>query len=447
MAAEKAERPNIILILADDLGYCDLSSFGSTAVKTPNLDKLAAGGVKFTQFYAASAVCTPTRASILTGRYPLRFDITRHFADDERHLPRDTVTLPRLLKTAGYLTGHVGKWHLGGLQRRHIADRANSIPGPLQHGFDHYLCQVEEQPFRGDYHKRGRLYRDGGTCLIRNDERVGEEDPHYTHHWTDIVGDEAVSLIDQFHAAGKPFFINVWHLVPHKPYEPAPEPFWSETAAEGITEDQHRFRSMVTHMDAKVGAVVARLEKLGIRDNTLILFASDNGAAYEGQIGELKGGKTDLHEGGLRVPMFVNWPGHVPAGETIDTLAHSNDFLPTLCHVAGVKLPDDLPLDGVDLLPQLKDPAAVPAERGTVLWQVDLYKHLQRHYPKPKPYATEVARRGKWKMLSLSGKPVELFDIQADIAEEKNLLTAEPQIAQELAQEVRQFLSAPRQRH
>ena len=442
-----AERPNLILLLADDLGYADLSCFGSTAVRTPHLDQLAASGMKFTQFYAASAVCTPTRASVLTGRYPLRFDIRRHFRDDESHLPRGTVTLPRLLKQAGYQTAHVGKWHLGGLHFKHIEDRDQAIPGPHQHGFDHYLCQNEEPPVRWQLWRERQLFRRGGTCLIRNDVRVEPDDPFFERHFTDINGDETVALIERLHQQKRPFFINVWWLVPHQPYEPAPEPHWSRTAEQGISDDQHRFRSMVTHMDAKIGAIMAKLEELEIRDNTLVLFTSDNGAAYEGQIGVLKGGKTDLHEGGIRVPMIASWPAATAAGRTSHTLAHTNDILPTFCAAAGVSLPSNLRLDGLNLLPHMRDGEPIDAERrGTVFWQLDLFEHLQRHYPKPKPYATEVARRGDWKLLCRDGQPQELFDIEADPQEQHNLLDEHPAIVRKLAAELHRFLAEPRRR-
>ncbi len=194
-----ATKPNIILILADDMGYAAPSCFGGTAVATPHIDALAKSGTMMTWFYAAAAICTKTRASILTGRYPLRFDIDKVFPDDESHLPRGIVTLPRLLQNAGYSTAHVGKWHLGGLHLAHARDRSHSIPGPHEHGFDSYLCQNEESPLRKTLNLKERLYRDGGTCLLRDDISVAASDPYYTAHWTDIVGDEAVRLIEQFH--------------------------------------------------------------------------------------------------------------------------------------------------------------------------------------------------------------------------------------------------------
>ncbi|MGB7328648.1 MAG: sulfatase-like hydrolase/transferase, partial [Rubripirellula sp.] len=243
----------------------------------------------------------------------------------------------------------------------------------------------------------------------------------------------------------KPFFVNLWWLVPHKPYEPAPEPHWSQTAADGISDDQHRFRSMVQHMDAKVGLVLDKLDELGIADNTLVLFTSDNGAAFEGFIGDLKGGKTDLHDGGLRVPMMVRWPAAIPAGQTSDAFGHSNDLLPTFCEAAKIKLDGDLPLDGLSLLPHMKGERPPSEEdRGTVFWQLDLYKSLQRHYPKPKPYATEVAMRGKWKLLALGGKPVELFDVDSDPNEQRNVINEQPELVASLTSELNQWLGAPR---
>ena len=437
-------KPNLILLLADDMGYADASCFGSKAVQTPNLDALAAAGMRFTQYYAASAVCTPTRASVLTGRYPLRFDIRKHFSDDESHLPRDTVTLPKLLQQAGYATAHMGKWHLGGLHVEHAANRAASIPGPHEHGFDHYQCQIEQPPLRGKMIKEKRLYREGGTCLLRDDRRVPPTDPEYRKHLTDINGDAAVRYIEQFHKQGKPFFLNVWFLVPHTPYEPAPDPHLSRYQS-GAKGNQLSWRSMMSHMDAKIGQIVAKLRELGIERDTFILFASDNGAAWEGDIGPLKGGKTDLHEGGIRVPMIATWPGRIPPGTTSDTLAHSNDILPTFCAAAGAPLPSAVTFDGLSLLEHLTEGKAISDEqRGTVFWQLNLYRGLQRHSPKPKPYATEIARRGTWKLLCLNGRPVELFDVTADIGERRNLLSAHPKIAADLAAEVKAWLAEPR---
>ncbi|WP_146403647.1 sulfatase-like hydrolase/transferase [Planctomycetes bacterium CA13] len=439
------DRPNIVLLLADDLGYGDLSCFGSPAVKTPHLDKLAIEGMRFSRFYAGSAVCSPTRASVLTGRYPLRFGITKHFNDVNRWLPKSATTVAELLNGAGYNTAHVGKWHLGGLHVDAQGKRLDDQPGPRQHGFNFYQTQIEQQPVRGRMGRDRTLFRQGGTVLIRNDQQVNEDDPYYSKHLTDANGDYAIELIEKLSADPKPFFVNLWFLVPHKPYEPAPEPHWSGTAVDGISENQHCFRSMVQHMDAKVGQILGKLDELGIADNTLVLFTSDNGAAYEGFIGELKGGKADLHDGGLRVPMVARWPATIPAGQTSGAFGHTNDLLPTFCEAAGVELPSELPIDGQSLLPHMKGerPPSVEA-RGTVFWQLDLYKKVQRHYPKPKPYATEVTMRGKWKLLALGGKAVELFNIDADPNEQRNVIDDHPELVASLTAELNQWLSAPR---
>ena len=438
-----ADRPNIVLILADDMGWRDAGCFGGKAAPTPHLDELAASGVKMTRFYAASAVCTPTRASILTGRHPLRFDIRAIFPDDESHLPRGTVTLPALLKAHGYGTAHVGKWHLGGLHAAHAKHRAASIPGPREHGFDHYLSQIEEEPPRRTMGRERRLYREGGTCLLRDDEPVPEDDPYFRMHLTDIIGAESIRLVEQFHREKKPFFLNIWHLVPHAPYEPGSEPSWTNTAARGISDDQHRFRSMMAHMDATIGALLRRLDELGLRENTLVIFTSDNGGAYESDLGPLAGGKTDLHEGGIRVPFIARWPGRIPAGAASGSAGHTSDLLPTLCAAAGVPVPAAARVDGVDLLGHWRDQTAV-VRAGPLVWQLDLMPGIQRRHAKPEPHATEVAMDGTWKLLCRDAAPLALFDLDADLAETTNLLDAHPEIAARLARDVRTYLDAPR---
>jgi arylsulfatase A len=445
-ASSTSERPNIIFMMADDLGYHDISSFGATAVNTPHIDRLAKEGMKFTQFYSASAVCSPTRASVMTGRYPLRFDIRTHFNDIDMYLPESAGSVAKLLRNAGYATIMIGKWHLGGLQVDENGRRKTDQPGPHQHGFDIYQTQIEQQPLRRDMGRERTVFRQGGTILLRNDKHVTPDDRYYDMHLTDANGEFALEMIEKFAKTGQPFFMNLWWLVPHTPYEPAPEPHWSNTRAEGISDDQHRFRSMVAHMDARVGMVLDKLEEMGIADNTLILFTSDNGAAWEGDIGDLRGGKTDLHEGGIRVPMLARWPGHIPAGTSTDSLANTIDMLPTFCDAAGVTVPADLPVDGISLLPVMKGEAGPDWERDTMFWQLNLYRRIQRHYDKPQPYATEIARNGKWKMLSVDGEPVALFDVENDPNELRSLLTQHPEIASDLGRQVRAWLDEPRER-
>ena len=459
----ESKKPNLIFIMADDLGYGDISCFGCEDIQTPNIDKLAASGKMFTQSYSGSAVCSPTRASVITGRYPLRFGIDEHFDDRESHLPRGVVTLPKLLKKAGYTTAHIGKWHLGGLNQKHINDRKNSIPGPLQHGFDHYLCNLEDPGIRPILIKERRLYRDGGKSLVRNDQNA----PAINRHWTDIKVDEAIRLINLYHQQNKPFFLNLWFDAPHAPYEPAPEPHISKYADPSGKEknvynsmvsyldsklpniptnspkDSLFYRSMVSHMDANIGRLIENLKKLGIYENTLIVFTSDNGPAYQGSPGIFTGGKADLHEGGIRVPMIAVWPGHIEAGKKSDELTSTIDMLPTFCAAAGVKVPDSLKIDGVNLLPLFLNDKPIERSRP-VFWQLKLYMWYPQPGEKPKPYATEIARDGKWKLMTLDGKPVGLFDIETDPREENNLVDKRSDIANPLAEKVRNWLKEPR---
>ena len=440
VAQNDDKRPNIILLLADDLGHRDLSCFGSLAVETPHIDKLAFEGMTFTKFYAASAVCTPTRASILTGRYPLRFNIDKHFNDIDRWLPESATTVAELLRGAGYNTAHVGKWHLGGLHVDESGKRLDTQPGPRQHGFDDYQTQIEQQPTRRVMGKGRTLYRNGGTVLLRNGQKVTQDDPYFSKHLTDANGDYALEMLEKFSAEDKPFFLNVWWLVPHKPYEPAPAPYWEDTAADGISEDQHCFRSMVRHMDAKVGQLLAKLETLGIADNTIVVFASDNGASTQGDVGKLSGGKGNLHDGGIRVPMIVRWPAAIEAGQKTTSFAHSTDLLPTFCEAAGIELAADMPLDGISLLSYFKGgEPPTQQQRGTMVWHLDRFKNRPN-----KTAMTEVAMQGNWKLLARHGEPVELFDLAADPFEKKNLIDEYPELVETLTAEVEVFLSAPR---
>lgn len=439
LAAVPESRPNLIFILADDLGYGDVACYGSDAVETPHLDQLARSGMRWTRFYAASAVCTPTRASCLTGRYPLHFGITRHFADGDEHLPAGTTTLPQLLRSAGYVTAHVGKWHLGGLRKSEIADRGRRIPGPLQHGFDHYLATYEESDPRQKLLVNRRLYRDTGKYMVRNDRPAESTD----RHWEDFKIDESLDLIESCHRQGRPFYLNLWLDAPHTPYEPAPEPHLSKYK-DRAGEDDLLYRSMVSHLDAGVGRIVAKLEQLGIAEKTFILFTSDNGPSFQGSPGPWKGGKADLHEGGIRVPMIASWPGRIPAGTECDALGHTNDLLPTFCEAAGLRLPDGLGLDGVSLLAQLTDQAP-PRERGTIFWQMGLYTWYPQPGDKPEPYATEVARRGSWKLMARDGRPVALFDLAADPGEQQNLLESKQDVRDDLTRELKAWLEPLKQ--
>lgn len=434
-----SDRPNIIFMLADDLGYGDISSYGSPLVETPNIDALAQEGMKFMRFYAGSAVCSPSRAAMLTGNFPLRYDIRRHFNDRNMHLPAGVQTLPALLKEEGYGTVHIGKWHLGGLRIQDFRARQQqkpANPGPLEHGFEHYLTNIEDPTIRPELIRERKLYREGGHTMVRDDRRAEPAD----RHWTDIKGDEAIKWIKEYYDSNTPFYINVWFDVPHTPYEPAPEAHLSKYKEMGVTGDQLYFRSMVSHMDQQVGRIMTKLEELGIRENTIVVFTSDNGPAFQGDSGPFKGGKTDLHEGGIRVPMIASWPGQIPEGSISYDAAHIVDFLPTFSEAAGIESYN--PVDGVSILSHLLDQKAI--KDRTLLWQMDLYSNHQGRGPKPEPYATTVAMKDEWKLLADSLQPTELFNLNLDHKELHNKLGEVQKVEEELMEELEEFHASPR---
>ena len=435
------DKPNIILLLADDLGYGDLSSFGSRKINTPHIDQMAEEGMRLTQVYAGSAVCTPTRVSIMTGRSPRRFNVTRHFKDEIMHLQPDVLTIPKMLKTAGYVSKHIGKWHLGGLNEKHIKDRANSIPGPIEHGFDHYLAMMEDPLYRKPAMLERRLYKDAGKHLIRDEKIIAP----IQKHWTDIKTDEAISFIEESVDKHQPFFLNLWFDTPHSPYEVTPDHSLNQNIkAKG---DEQLYRGMVSHLDHSVGRVLKKLKTLGIAENTLVVFTSDNGPAYRGSAGQFKGRKVDFHEGGIRVPAVVWWPGKIADKQVSNVLLHTNDLLPTFARVANVTLPNTTPVDGKDVTDLFLHNKPIQ-DRGFVFWQIGDYAY-NGNYSKtvenrPVPIITEVVRNGEWKLLARHGQPLELFNLEEDPYERWNLINDFPQLAKEMTTALHAWLAEPR---
>jgi arylsulfatase A len=434
------ERPNIIVLLADDLGYGDVACYGGKAVPTPALDALAAGGKKFTSYCCAAAVCTPTRASLLTGRQPWRFGIQHHFPDGPEHLPRGVFTLPQLLKEAGYTTAHVGKWHLGGLRQVDVAARkandSRANPGPREHGFDHYLAMYESPEPRGSMVRQATLYQTGASHMLRDDQPVDL----MPRHLTDVETDEAARLLENFATAKRPFYLQLWFDTPHKPYEPAPEEIMAKLPA-GSTGHDRLYAGMLAHLDASVARLISKLEVLGLRENTIVLFSSDNGPTGAGSAGPWRGGKGTLFEAGFRVPFIANWPGHISPSQT-DALAYSTDVLPTVCAAAGVSIPTGLKLDGLDLMPHLLGGAA--PERSSFFWKLKPYANFQKERHESPPYATEAVRDGRWKLLTNDATPIALYDTIADPTEQSNVLDKQPEQAARLTSALKSWLAEPR---
>ncbi|TKG90429.1 arylsulfatase [Puteibacter caeruleilacunae] len=438
---KQASKPNIILLLADDLGYGDLSCYGSRKIETPQIDKMASEGLQFTQFYAGSAVCTPTRVSIMTGKYPLRYNVGRHFNDKEMYLNNDMPTIPKLLKQAGYISKHVGKWHLGGLNEKHVKNRENSMPGPLQHGFDHYLAMLEDPLYRAPAMLQNRLYKDGAKHLVRDEKIISPIDKH----WTDVKTDEALDFINNQANGDHPFFLNLWFDTPHAPYEPTPEESMKPYRARAKGKDL-LYRGMVSRLDHSVGRILDKLRKLGIEKNTLVILTSDNGPAYIGSPGMFKGRKVDFHEGGIRVPMIAWWPGQIESGKQTDELGHTTDLLPTFCSAANIDY-SSAHADGKNILPLLTEGIPVK-DRGYVFWSIDYYGNNGNYGitvdKRPEPVATEIVRKGKWKLLAKEGQPLELFNLEEDPYERWNLYKQYPEIAQDLTVALAKWLKEPR---
>ena len=329
--------PNVLLILCDDLGYGDLGCYGHPDIETPHLDRLAAGGVLFTQFYATSPVCSPSRAGLLTGRSPDRAGVFDWIPEGSPvHLHADEPTLPALLKGNGYDTCHVGKWHLNG------AFNADAQPQPGDFGFDHWFAT---QNNAAPSHRDPRNF-------VRNGDPVGE----LSGYSCGLVAEEAVRWLDGRGDAGAPFFLNVWFHEPHQPIA-SPKELTDRYGNQTRTELEAEYFANVTNMDRAVGTLLNALDRRGERENTVVIFTSDNGpedrfryrgaASSFGSTGGLRGRKLWLYEGGVRVPGIVSRPGKIEPREDA-TPVGAVDLLPTLCELTGTDLPSR-PLDGADL--------------------------------------------------------------------------------------------------
>ncbi len=353
-----ADAPNVVIIFFDDLGWGDLSSYGNRLIKTPYMDQAAADGLLMTDFYSSSPVCTPSRAGLLTGRYPPRTGTDRHVFFPEgsliatirrmmgwpNRLPKDEITLADVLQKSGYATGMVGKWHLGG-QDGHK---------PVDFGFDSWfgvLWSNDMYPLH--------LYRDGD--IIQTDERPGgwmsgewdERNPLGPGgidqtKLTQMYTDEAIGFLEK--NADAPFFLYVAHTFPHVPHYPSADHAGS---SQGGT-----YGDVVEDLDRSTGAILAALDRLELSDNTLVIITSDNGADYNGSPGGLRGRKQEILEGGQRVPMIARWPGAIEAGRRSSLAAMNTDLFPTILSLAGLPLPQDRMVDGVDITDHLLRGAA-----------------------------------------------------------------------------------------
>jgi arylsulfatase A-like enzyme len=418
--------PNIIYIVSDDLGWKDTGFQGAQDLRTPNLDRLASEGTRLTQFYV-QPMCTPTRAALLTGRYPLRYGLqtmvipstaTYGLATDER-------LLPQILKDAGYRTAMVGKWHLG---------HAQQAFWPRQRGFDsHYGAVIGEI----DYFTREAH---GVLDWQRDNQPVRE-----SGYVTQLMGAEAVRRIEQ-HDQRQPLFLYLAFTAPHAPYQ-APQDYLDRF--NHISEPTRRaYAAMIACMDDEIGRVTGALDRSGMRKNTLIVWHSDNGGtkskmfAGEGDVskitipcdnGTLKGGKGQVYEGGTRVPCLINWPGHIAAGVSRDGLVHITDMLPTLAGLAVANITGTKPLDGHNAWPHIA--TGVPSMRSEMVYNVD-------------PLGGAI-RQDNWKLVWKATLPTlsELYDLANDPDETRNLAAAEPARVQALQARLEHYARESAQPH
>jgi arylsulfatase A-like enzyme len=383
--------PNIVFIMADDLGYADVSCYGRPDMKTPNVDGLATKGVRFLQAYANSAVCSATRTALITGRYQYRLPIGLEEPLNVRDvgLPLDHPTLPSLLKKAGYGTTLIGKWHLGALPQY----------GPLQSGYDHFYG------FRGgavDYYTHANQRDD----LWDDDVQV-----HQMGYLTDMLGSHAVDVVNGYAKSGRPFFISLHFNAPHWPWEaPGDEAESNRLRSASSLFDfdggtQKTYQRMIEEMDLQIGRVLEALNVNRLAENTIVIFTSDNGGERFADTWPFTGRKTELLEGGLRIPAIISWPARIPRGRTTDQVGITMDWLPTLLAAAGASSAPAFPPDGINLLPMLTQNAA-PVERK-LFWRY-------------KANAQRAARDGDYKYLKILDNTF-LFNVVDDPMERANL--------------------------
>ena len=435
------KKPNIVLILVDDLGWIDTGCYGSKYYETPNIDKLAAEGMRFTDAYAACAVCSPTRAAVMTGRYPARLGVTDwirarfqggKIPENKKNpteyvggknkkllcppnalwMELDEITIAEALKPAGYTSCHIGKWHLG-------ADDWY----PDRQGFDFNVggCDFGQPPDYFDpYSRKGQ-----GTIPTLEPRHKGE-------YLTDRESDEAVKFIHNH--KDKPFFLYMAHYAVHTPIQAKKELIEKYKAKQPTNQKNPTYAAMVESVDDAVGRICSALNELDLAENTIIFFTSDNG----GLLGPtnnapLRSGKGFPYEGGIREPLIVRWPKVIKPGTVSHEPVTSVDYFPTICQAAGVPLPNDRDIDGVSLLDHLKSNGTRELNRHALYW------HFPHYRGNIVPYS--IIREGSFKLIKrYEGKPFELFNLNVDLSEENDLSVILPTKVRRLDAKLRRWL-------
>jgi arylsulfatase A-like enzyme len=411
VSADSARRPNIIIILADDLGLGDVGCYGGKQAPTPRIDQLAREGTRFTQYYSASPICSPSRAGILTGMYPARWRITSFLqtkkgnagCEQDDFLDPKAPSLPRALKAAGYATAHIGKWHLGG--GRDVTE----APKFAAYGYDEHAGTYESPEPHPDITATKWIWSDQDK--VKRWDRSA------------FFVDQTLDFMQRHR--DRPCFVNLWADDVHTP--------WVPDAKSDKQDLPKNLRPVLAEFDRQIGRLMDGLKARGMDQDTIVIFTSDNGAlpTFNGERSAgFRGGKLALYEGGIRMPLIVRWPGRVPAGRVDEqSILSAVDFLPTLCNLAGAAAPRGNTLDGIDVSAVWRG-ETIP-KRGPLYWEYGRNDEFFRFGPERSPNVA--VRRENWKLLvNADGSKTELYDLTLDPKEARNLAEAKPDLAREL---------------
>ena len=439
------QKPNIILIMSDDHGWYDTGFNGNEDVRTPYMDLLASKGIIFDRFYSASAVCSPTRASVITGRNPLRTNIP--YANSG-HMKTEEITIPEILKDNGYATGHFGKWHLGTLTKTVLdANRGGrqkfneEYTIPTRHGYDQYFCTESKVPTYDPMvypttFIEGENKRFGWRATKKNDA----SENYGTAYWTGenqketrnlsgddsrIIMDRVVPFIENARAEKNPFFTTIWF---HTPHLPVVSDSIHRSHYEGMDLRKQIYYGAITAMDEQIGRLWKKLEALGIAENTIVFYCSDNGPEMKtpGSAGIFRDRKRSLYEGGVRVPAFVVWKNRFGKGKRIDIPAVTSDYMPTILDILGIEYPDGRPIDGTSLLGAItgmQKEREMPIGficRPKISWVTDQYKLIG----------------------DMDGKNYELYDVLNDPSEKENIAVKYPGLAEKMKVDLLHWLNS-----
>jgi arylsulfatase A len=413
-------QPNVVILLADDLGYKDVGCYGGP-VKTPAIDQLAEDGVRFTDFYSGCAVCSPSRATLLTGRHHIRTGVYSWIHDEGQnsHLLLNERTIAEILKDRGYSTAHIGKWHLG------LPTKNRAKPTPSHHGFDYWFTTWNNA---SPSHKNPNNF-------IRNGQAVGPLEGYSCQ----LVADEAIDWLDNHRHPKAPFFLNLWFHEPHAPIA-APDEIVSTY---GELKDRAAvYSGTIDNTDRAISRVVEKLNQMGVRENTLIIYASDNGSYRDDRVGNLRGKKGSNWDGGIRVPGIFSWPAVIPKNRVEKQPAGLVDILPTLCGLLKLEVPQDRMIDGSDLSPMLK------GKTGSFKRHQPMFWHLQKSRPivamrdgdfslvaNPDyeiPTTNMFQERWIPKVKDGGYKNFQLFDLSKDPGQTQNIATDNPELLKKL---------------